>query len=293
MESADFAVLALALAFFGACVGSFLNVVVYRLPAGISLIRPGSRCPACGHAIRPWDNVPVLGWLWLAGRCRDCRTPIPVRYPLVEAATAGLFMLAGMLEIQGNSDVWSLDWVAQALFDLTMLCTLLAAALIVFDGKHLPPSLFLPAVAAGGLVSALTVDIAAIEFHALGGFVGLAVGLVVGRGVSSPALKAFVRWTLFLVGFYLGSTSAIQLALSIGTLSVVATQHRRQLLSILAFACAIAVYGFSKVGGAQQNLSHMQWRTLLVGFGLALVLGEVARRREVTLESDGQVTTPR
>ncbi len=76
---------------WGACVGSFLNVVIYRLPAGISVVSPPSRCPGCETKLAAYDNVPVLGWLWLRGRCRTCRMKISVQYPLVEAATAGLF----------------------------------------------------------------------------------------------------------------------------------------------------------------------------------------------------------
>ena len=78
---------------YGACVGSFLNVVVYRIPAGLSLWSPPSSCPACGSRIAWYDNVPVLAWLWLGGRCRSCGSKISVRYPLVEAATAGLWGL--------------------------------------------------------------------------------------------------------------------------------------------------------------------------------------------------------
>ena len=88
--------LLLALACFGLLIGSFLNVVVHRVPAGLSLMRPGSACPACGHAIRPYDNIPVFSWLLLRGRCRDCSAPIPRRYPLVEAGTGALFLAAGL-----------------------------------------------------------------------------------------------------------------------------------------------------------------------------------------------------
>ena len=71
-------VVIVALAFLvGLAIGSFLNVVAHRLPRGESVVSPGSRCPACGNAIRPWHNVPVFGWLWLRGRCRDCGLPIP------------------------------------------------------------------------------------------------------------------------------------------------------------------------------------------------------------------------
>src|ERR1019366_670453 len=77
-------------ALFGALVGSFLNVVVYRLPRGESLVTPGSHCPSCSAPVKPYDNVPVLAWLWLRGRCRACRAAISPRYPLVEATTAAL-----------------------------------------------------------------------------------------------------------------------------------------------------------------------------------------------------------
>ncbi|MGC4030708.1 MAG: prepilin peptidase [Tepidisphaeraceae bacterium] len=75
----------------GACVGSFLNVVVYRMPLGKSLVTPPSACPKCGHGLAWHDNVPVFGWLWLRGKCRYCQNPISVRYPIVELITGLLF----------------------------------------------------------------------------------------------------------------------------------------------------------------------------------------------------------
>ena len=78
---------------WGACVGSFLNVVIYRVPAGLSVVSPPSTCPSCGQRLAWYDNVPVLGWLRLRGRCRTCRVPISRQYPMVEAATAVLFAL--------------------------------------------------------------------------------------------------------------------------------------------------------------------------------------------------------
>ena len=85
-----FALAALAL---GAIIGSFLNVVIHRYPREESIVFPASRCPTCHAAIKPYDNVPVLSYLWLRGRCRSCRSPISLRYPLVELAN-GLFYLA-------------------------------------------------------------------------------------------------------------------------------------------------------------------------------------------------------
>ena len=81
----------------GAFIGSFLNVVIHRVPLKRSIVHPGSACPKCGHPVRPWDNIPVLSWLLLRGRCRDCKTPIPPRYPLVEALTGLLFAGTAML----------------------------------------------------------------------------------------------------------------------------------------------------------------------------------------------------
>jgi leader peptidase (prepilin peptidase)/N-methyltransferase len=78
----------------GACVGSFLNVCVYRWPEDRSVVSPPSSCPNCGTRIKWYDNVPVLGWMWLRGKCRACGTPISIQYPLVELLTAALWVMA-------------------------------------------------------------------------------------------------------------------------------------------------------------------------------------------------------
>ncbi|WP_008319350.1 prepilin peptidase [Leptolyngbya sp. PCC 6406] len=115
----------------GAAVGSFLNVVVYRIPAGLSLLHPPSHCPKCHHRLQAHDNVPILGWLWLRGRCRYCRTAISVRYPLVEALTGGLFLTA-FLQFG-----LSLETLAAWL----LISWLLALAFIDLDTFTLPNSL--------------------------------------------------------------------------------------------------------------------------------------------------------
>jgi hypothetical protein len=98
----------------GLIVGSFLNVVIHRLPRGESLVHPGSHCPACNAKIAPWDNVPVLAYLWLGGRCRLCRAPISPRYPLIELLTGLVFAAialrygalddAGLARLRGSQD---------------------------------------------------------------------------------------------------------------------------------------------------------------------------------------------
>lgn len=115
----------------GASIGSFLNVVVYRLPAGLSLISPPSRCPHCLHKLGKTENIPVLGWLRLRGRCRWCKAPISPRYPLVEAATAILFLLV----------FWQFGWSLNTLGYWTFLSWLLALSLIDLDTMTLPNAL--------------------------------------------------------------------------------------------------------------------------------------------------------
>jgi leader peptidase (prepilin peptidase)/N-methyltransferase len=150
----------------GAAVGSFLNVVVYRLPAGMSIVRPGSRCPQCLHPIRWFDNLPVVSWIILRGRCRDCRSAISIRYPLVEAGVAALFLTLGTSEIvygATNLPMRSLGLAGGAVapertlpqlsgicaYHLLLLCTLLAAALVAIDGEWPPRRLFLPVLLVG------------------------------------------------------------------------------------------------------------------------------------------------
>lgn len=89
--------LAVFLFMLGACVGSFLNVVVWRMPRGQSLVHPPSACPKCGHKLAAYDNVPIFGWLWLRGKCRYCRNPISPRYPIVELITGLLFLFHFLL----------------------------------------------------------------------------------------------------------------------------------------------------------------------------------------------------
>jgi len=124
-------------ALLGLAVGSFLNVVIHRVPLGQSLIRPGSHCPQCGAAVRNRHNVPVLGWLLLRGRCADCRTRISVRYPLVEAGTAALFVAVAAK--------FGLSWALPAYLYLAAVAV--ALALIDVDVKRLPDAIVLPSYA--------------------------------------------------------------------------------------------------------------------------------------------------
>jgi leader peptidase (prepilin peptidase)/N-methyltransferase len=107
MTMSHHALLALLWTILGSCLGSFLNVCVYRIPRGMSLLRPRSRCPQCGTPILARDNLPVLGWLLVRGRCRDCRCGISPRYPAVELGIGVLFALPYLVAVALSAgDPW-------------------------------------------------------------------------------------------------------------------------------------------------------------------------------------------
>ncbi len=126
--------LALVCGLLGLLIGSFLNVVIWRVPRGESVVRPPSACPSCGNQIRNRDNVPVAGWLLLRGKCRDCSNPISARYPVVELGTALLFVAMALR--------FGYDPVLPAFLYLAAVG--LALALIDLDTKRLPDVLTLP-----------------------------------------------------------------------------------------------------------------------------------------------------
>lgn len=204
-----FAILA---AVAGAVLGSFFNVVAHRLPRGESLSKPGSRCPGCETPIRPWHNIPVLGWLVLRGRCAACGEAISPRYPIVEAVTALLF--AGIvLRFGADRDAW---------LPLLLVCVLIPLALIDLDHRILPNRITGPAAIAAVVVAAI-VDVDSLPERliaavAAGGFFLLAalaypkgmgigdvklagvLGLFLGRAVGPAVFVALIAGTVIGAG---------------------------------------------------------------------------------------------
>jgi leader peptidase (prepilin peptidase)/N-methyltransferase len=182
---------------FGLAIGSFLTVVVHRVPAGGSVVAPGSRCPSCEMPIEARDNVPVVSWVVLHGRCRNCGASIPTRYPLIELATAGLFVAAAAR----FANPWLV--VAAAGF----LAVLLALSLIDLEHKILPnrivypslvafPAYFLVARLAGAPVNLVH---GAIGFLAYGGAM-LVIAFISPRGMGMGDVKLAA-----LIGFVVGA----------------------------------------------------------------------------------------
>jgi leader peptidase (prepilin peptidase)/N-methyltransferase len=118
----------------GALIGSFLNVVIWRVPRGLSIVHPGSACPSCGHQITSAENIPIVSWLALHGRCSSCRGRISARYPMVEAATAALFILMA----------WTVGFTPILPLWLYMAAAGTALFLIDVDHKRLPDVIVLP-----------------------------------------------------------------------------------------------------------------------------------------------------
>jgi leader peptidase (prepilin peptidase) / N-methyltransferase len=136
----------------GLAIGSFANVVIYRVPRHESIVSPPSACPTCGNPLAPWDNIPVVSWLLLRGRCRSCQEPISARYPLVELATAGLFA--------GAAARFGYDWALPAY--LVLFAGLLILACIDVEHLLLPKKIVFPLL---GLVGILLVAAAAATGH--------------------------------------------------------------------------------------------------------------------------------
>jgi leader peptidase (prepilin peptidase)/N-methyltransferase len=197
-------------------VGSFLNVVVWRLPRGESIVSPPSRCPHCDARIRPRDNIPIVSWLLLRGRCRNCGGPIAARYPLVEALTAVVF--AAVVAVRGYG--WDLLW------QLPFAATLIAVTFIDLDHRIIPNRIVLPA-AVWGVVSAALVrlsDLPALLAWGAGAFTFLLVVALVypaGMGLGDVKLAG-------VMGLYLGSSilPALLTAFLAGSLYGIAVMAR-------------------------------------------------------------------
>jgi leader peptidase (prepilin peptidase)/N-methyltransferase len=195
---------------YGLCIGSFLNVVIYRLPIGQSLVSPPSRCRHCGYRLRWFDNIPVASWLWLRGRCRQCGARVSWQYPIVELLTGALFVLVVWLTPPG-------PLVASR---LVLVCILIALFGIDLEHHILPNSITLPGIVIGVLFSLIAPPgiIDALIGVALGGGILYAIaygyylwrreeGMGMGDVKMLAMLGAFLGWKAVLVTLILASFS--------------------------------------------------------------------------------------
>lgn len=236
--SAEFSIdllTALWLGFTGGCIGSFLNVVAYRMPRGISVVWKPSHCPKCGHPIRARDNVPVLGWLLLRGKCRDCGGPISPRYAIVEAVMGAVFFVLAYAELFSGGanlpggplttstgalgNLWNPQWpiICIYVYHCVLLSLLTSVLLISQDKQSVPWSLVVFAVVVGlavpyGWTAPTTgrhwwMDLLGKLTGCLAGFL---CGIIGERLTASEREKLLpshwggAQWMLVLTGLYLG-----------------------------------------------------------------------------------------
>ncbi len=255
------------LALFGLCIGSFLNVVIHRLPLmlergwkqesadllgvahepapTVTLSTPRSRCPSCGHAIAWYENIPVASWLWLRARCSACKTRISARYPLIELATGALFALVG----------WHFGAQPVALLWCLFCAALVALAGIDWDTTLLPDNITLPLLWAGIVGAALgwTIPLPDAIWGAVAGYLSLwsvywlfklttgKEGMGFGDFKLLAALGAWLGWKMILpivlgasiIGALVGIAMKMSAALREGRVRTVRTVPRRCRLVVL------------------------------------------------------------
>lgn len=256
----------------GGSIGSFMNVVVYRMPLGMSTVRPGSLCPVCRYPIRWHDNIPVLSWFLLGGRCRECKTHFSIRYAAIEALVAVLFLALGHFEglrggvnfpLGANAAQWDVpldryqSWGVCA-YHLTLICSLICAALIQWDRGKMPFPLLL-FVWTVGLAGPIVFPrlhpnlnhptafgyafdptrIAGLEYSLLGAMSGVALAAIaygMGRGYR-PSID---RWDVGFsgaVGVFLGWNAATCVVLLATAFSVICQWIMGQRLWIGCLTC--------------------------------------------------------
>ena len=246
----------------GAMIGSFLNVVIHRVPREESIVFPNSRCPSCGTAIRPYDNVPVLSWLVLRGRCRSCRSPIAARYPAVEALTAALFAL--VLLRDGVSIV--------LLPDLVFVAALVA--LVFIDAEHmiLPDVITLPGFGLALVARVLLPNLEGLGFltgGALAGWPDWSVSLV---GALLGALAG--GGTLWLLGWLWERLRGVE-AMGLGDVKMMFMVG-----AYLGWPLTILTLFLAVISGSFVGIALMVWRRdrdmqMLLPFGIFLGTGAV------------------
>ena len=251
---------ALALIVFtlGASIGSFLNVVIYRIPAGLSILWPPSRCPKCYSRLKPTENVPIFGWLWLRGRCGHCGSPISIRYPVVELITALLFLVVfGKFGIT----IFTLGYWA-------FFSWLLALSMIDLDTMTLPNPLTQSGLILGLSFQILTTleknfQVNSLVNSLMIGIMGAVVGL----------------WLLELISI-LGSITFGQTVLGGGDAKLAAMIGAWLGWKYLLLACFLACAMGAFVGGAAIAIGLLDRRQpmpfgpfLAMGAGLTLIWG--------------------
>ena len=213
ISTAGISTVAVIAGLFGLLIGSFLNVVIYRIPAGKSIVSPPSACGSCGARIRSYDNVPVLSWLLLRGKCRDCGAAFSMRYPLVELGT-GVFFAVVTLWVFSSGDGGALVSTDALLAQIIVLAAFLylaavsvALAMIDLDTQTLPNRILLPVYPVGAVLLTAAALVAGEPGRLLSALIGAAAlfGLYLALALISPGGMGLGDVKLAgVLGLYLG-----------------------------------------------------------------------------------------
>jgi len=231
-------VFAIVLFVFGLAIGSFMTVVATRVPAGESIVKPRSRCPTCQTAIENRDNIPVLGWVLLRGRCRSCGARIPARYPILELSTAVLLV--------GAFVVWENVWIAAAIAGLLVLMPVISA--IDIEHRIIPNRIIYPALIAfpvyllAAFVSGAPVSLSGMlaGFFLFGGALFVVALVSRGMGMGDVKLAALIGLVLGAIGLSLVGVAAGAAILIGGCAAVVALVRGVGRKAALPFGPALA-----------------------------------------------------
>ena len=240
---------------YGLVLGSVLNVVIHRLPLEISLWKPRSRCPACGALVRWFDNLPLISFLWLRGRCRSCRTPISWRYPVVELATGTLLALVhhrlGLTLPAAEAGVLVLLLVPLAFIDL--------------DHHLLPDVLTLPGIVLGLAGAAAEGWLLQPSGHRLVPLVDATIGTVLGAAIPALVIVAY-RWLRGKEGMGWGD---VKLLAMLGAF----LGWRGMLMSLMLGVVSGAIVGLALIAGGRGKAdTELPFGTFLCGAGVVVLL---------------------
>lgn len=257
-----FPLLVLYAALVGLIVGSYLNVVIFRLPRGLSTVLPRSRCTGCGNLIRPYDNIPLLSWLVLRGRCRSCGAPISWRYPLIEATTSVLFVLSFLR--------FGFTWEAPS---AALFCGILVV-LAAIDVEHyiLPDRITYPGIVLGIALQPL-LSWARIGPGVRGALLGAGIGALLGAGILLAVwgawyvlrheegmglgdvkmlalIGAFLGWRGVLVALFFAALSGALLGLALMASRGLEMKSKLPFGSFLALGGLIALFAGERIVSA-------------------------------------------
>jgi leader peptidase (prepilin peptidase) / N-methyltransferase len=269
----------------GACVGSFLNVVIYRLPAGISLLWPPSRCPKCGHKLGLTENIPILGWLMLWGRCRHCHTSISVRYPLFETFTALMWL----------ATFWRFGATWQTGGYCLLLSWLIALAAIDLDTMTLPNPLTSSGLVLGVVFQTFvgyheTQTIAGAAQYFIGSIGGMVLGIWIydiiqilgtllmgqlAQGGGDAKLMGMVGAWLGWSGVVLtGGMASLVGSVVMGSAVLLGSSRRKFPLGpFLAAGAVVSLFAGDKIISAYQNtMANMDRSTNLILAGIMFIV---------------------